>query len=195
MDLLENKIIESLKKGNEKSFELIFKTYYSRLCTYAFNYTKQLEVAEDIVKDTFLNIWNKKEKLNIKSTLSGYLFRSVHNSCINYLKREKRKNTTLSFDDLSNIDLKLKQPISTDYPLANILVKEMEAQIYEQIEKLPKQCREIFVLSRFEDLPHKKIAEKLNISENTVKVQIYRALIKLRKSIQSKSIILFNFFK
>ena len=195
MNLLENKIIESLKKGNEKSFELIFKTYYSRLCTYAFNYTKQLEVAEDIVKDTFINIWNKKEKLDIKFTLSGYLFRSVHNSCINYLKREKRKNTTLSFDDLSNIDLKLKQPISTDYPLANILVKEMENQIYEQIEKLPKQCKEIFVLSRLENLPHKKIAKKLNISENTVKVQIYRALIKLRKTIQSNSIILFNFFK
>lgn len=194
MSPLEIELLISIKEGNEKSFELIFKTYYVKLCNYAVGYTNQLEIAEDLVKDTFLNIWNKREDLEIKSSLSGYLFRCVHNSCINYLKRGKSKNT-LSLDDLSNIELKLKQPLSTDYLLENIFAKELQDYIFNQIDKLPKQCREIFTLSRFENLSHKKIAKKLDISENTVKVQIYRALLKLRKAILSILILLFNLFQ
>lgn len=194
MSPLEKELLKSLKKGNEKSFELVFKTYYSKLCTFAFDYTKQLETAEDLVKDFFVLFWNNREKLEITTSLSGYMFRSVRNSCINYLEREKKKNTSLSYDDLSNINLKIQQPISQDYPIENIFAKELETYIHFHIDKLPDNCREIFNLSRFEGLSHKKIAEQLNISENTVKVQIYRALKKLRSAISTKTILLFHFF-
>lgn len=181
----EKELILSIKKGNQKSFELVFKSYYTRLCTYAFDYTKQLETAQDLVKDFFLHFWNNRENLEIKTSLSGYLFRSVHNHCINYLTREKNRNPEIISENLYLIELKLKQPLTTDYPIGYLLAKEMEDQILGEIEKLPGQCREIFKLSRFDDLSHKKIAEKLNISENTVKVQIYRALKKLKKAIPS----------
>ena len=180
---IEKEIIESLKKGNQKSFELVFKTYYPRLCIYAYDYTKQLETAEDLVKDFFLSFWNNREKLEIKTSLSGYLFRSVHNQCLNYLQREKKKKNEVISDNLYLIELKLKQPLTTDYPIGNLLAKETENQILAVIENLPEQCREIFKLSRFDDLSHKKIAERLNISENTVKVQIYRALKKIKEAI------------
>ena len=74
--------------------------------------------------------------------------------------------------------------ISDKYPLNDLLSKELEEKIKYEIEQLPPQCREIFYLSRFEEMTHKEIAEKLNISENTVKVQVYRALVKLRKGLK-----------
>jgi RNA polymerase sigma-70 factor (ECF subfamily) len=190
---LERELINSLKKGNSKSFELIFKTYYPRLCVFAFHYTKQLESAEDLVKDVFVSIWNNHKNLEIKTSLSGYLFRSIRNSCINYLERDKNHNN-LSIEEMGRLNIKIQEPLSEDYLMGKILANELEEQIFSEIEKLPDSCKEIFKLSRFEGLPHKKIAEKLNISENTVKSQIYNGLKKLKEALSSKSIVLFNFF-
>lgn len=195
MNSLEKALIDSLKKGNHKSFELVFKTYYGKLCVYAFDYTKQMETAEDLVKDFFVDFWYNREKITVNSSLSGYLFRSVHNACINYLQRNKEKNKTSLVDDFATIEIKLKNPYSEEYPIGNIFAKELEEQLRCVVEKLPAQCKEIFVLSRVERLPHKKIAEKLNISENTVKVQIYRALCKIKAAILPVCIFLFSFFR
>jgi RNA polymerase sigma-70 factor (ECF subfamily) len=195
MNSLEKALMDSIKKGNHKSFELVFKTYYPKLCVYAFEYTRQMETAEDLVKDFFVDFWESREKISVNSSLSGYLFRSVHNACINYLKRNKEKNKTSLIDDFSSIEIKLKNPYSDEYPLGNIYAKELEEQLKIQIGKLPEQCREIFLLSRIEGLPHKKIAEKLNISENTVKVQIFRALCKLKETLLPVFVFLFSFFR
>ena len=192
---LEKELIESIKKGNSKSFELVFKTWYKRLCTFAFDYTRQLETAEDIVKDFFVAFWNNREKLEIKSSLPGYLFSSVRNACINYLLRNKERNKTISIEEVNWIEIKINEPLSNDYPIGNLLAKELEEQIFNIIEKLPEGCREIFKLSRINDLSHKNIAEQLNISENTVKVQIYRALKFLKESISIISVILFKLFQ
>ena len=192
---LEKELVESIKKGNSKSFELVFKTWYKRLCTFAFDYTRQLETAEDIVKDFFVAFWNNREKLEIKSSLPGYLFSSVRNACINYLLRNKERNKTISIEEVNWIEIKINEPLSNDYPIGNLLAKELEEQIFNIIEKLPEGCREIFKLSRINDLSHKNIAEQLNISENTVKVQIYRALKFLKESISIISVILFKIFQ
>ncbi len=190
---LERQLINSIKEGNQKSFELVFKTYYARLCTFAFGYTKQMETAEDLVKDVFVNIWNNHKKLEIKTSISAYLFRSVKNACINYLERDKNRKF-LSIDELKQQEIKIAEPLSTDYPISKILASELEDRIHTEIEKLPESCREVFKLSRFEGLSHKKIAEKLQISENTVKVQIYRALSKIKDALDSGSMLLFNLF-
>ena len=192
---LEKELIESIKKGNSKSFELVFKTYYKRLCTFAFDYTRQLETAEDIVKDFFVAFWNNREKIEIKTSLSGYLFRSIRNACINYLVRDKNGNNTISIEEVNWIKIKIKEPFSNDYPIGNLLTKELEVQIFNIIEKLPEGCREIFKLSRIDDLSHKKIAKKLNISENTVKVQIYRAIKRLKEAIYIIIMHFLNFFQ
>jgi RNA polymerase sigma-70 factor (ECF subfamily) len=191
---LERELIESIKNGNTKSFELVFKTYYKRLCTLAFDYTRQLETAEDIVKDFFVAFWDNRKTIEIKTSLSGYLFRSVRNACINYLLRNKERNNTISIEEVNWLEIKINEPLSNDYPIGNLLTKELEEQISDKIDKLPEACREIFKLSRFDDLSHKKIAVQLNISENTVKVQIYRALKHLKEAISVIAIFLLKFF-
>ncbi len=184
MTVLEQELIRSIKKGNQKSFELIFKSYYERLCRYANTFIRQKETSEDIVKDVFLKMWEKRENSQITSSLSGYLFKSVHHACLNYITREKDRNKLISENEIHILNLRMNHPVSKDYPLANLIVQELEEKIKVEIEKLPKQCQEIFKLSRINDLSHKQIAEQLGISQNTVKVQIYRALLKLKDALK-----------
>ncbi|MGD9557753.1 MAG: RNA polymerase sigma-70 factor [Mangrovibacterium sp.] len=181
---LEQELLDSIYKGNKTVFEILFKTYYNRLCAFAVNFVSRNDLAEDIVADVFLKLWEKKESVNITDSISSYLFRAVKNSCINYLNREKSRSHTISENEISLLNLKLEYLISERYPLTDLIGKELEERIKTEIEKLPGQCREIFYLSRFEDFSHKEIAEKLGISENTVKVQIYRALSKLRQGLK-----------
>ena len=181
---LEQELLSSVIKGNKKSFEILFGTYYKRLCSYAASFVSQNDLAEDIVTDVFLRMWEKRETINVHHSISSYLFQSVKNSCINFLQREKNRKYTVSENEVALLELKMKYPISDNYPLTDLLGQELEEKIKNEIEKLPKQCRDIFYLSRFEELSHKEIAEKLKISENTVKVQIYRALTKMRKGLK-----------
>jgi RNA polymerase sigma-70 factor (ECF subfamily) len=181
---LEQELLKSVFKGDKKGFEILFKTYYKRLCAYAVSFVSQNDLAEDLVTDVFLRMWEKKEAISITGSVSSYLFKSVKNSCINYLSREKSRKLMVSENEVNLLDLKMKYTISDKYPLSDLIGHELEEKIRMEIEKLPDQCREIFYLSRFEELSHKKIADRLGISENTVKVQIYRALIKLRKGLK-----------
>lgn len=193
MTPIEKELLISIRRGNQKSFELVFRSYFARLCVFAFRYTRQQETAEDLVKDVFINLWNKHEKLEINSSLSGYLFQAVRNSCINYLQRNK-SHRHLSIEELEYLNLKISEPVSNNYTEENILAKELECRILQEINKLPVSCKKIFELSRFEGLSHKKIAEKLEISENTVKVQLYRALKTIRDALSSTAIIFFQLF-
>ena len=181
---LEHELLKTVFKGSKEGFEILFRTYYKRLCAYALSFVSQNDLAEDLVIDVFLKLWEKRETLNITDSVSSYLFRSVKNSCINYLNREKSRKYTISENEVNLLNLKMEYTISDKYPLTDLIGKELEEKIRMEVEKLPVQCREIFYLSRFEELSHKEIAKKLGISENTVKVQIYRALIKLRKELK-----------
>lgn len=181
---LEGELLISLFKGNKKGFEILFRTYYKRLCAYAVSFVTINNVAEDIVSDVFLNLWEKKDSLNITSSVSSYLFQAVKNSCINYLNREKSRKLLISENEVNLLDLKMDYFLSDKYPMGDLIGRELEEKIKLEIEKLPEQCRLIFYMSRIDELSHHQIAEKLGISENTVKVQIYRALTKLRAGLK-----------
>lgn len=177
---LEGELLISVFKGNKKGFEILFRTYYKRLCAYAVSFVTINNVAEDIVSDVFVNLWEKKGSLNITKSVSSYLFQAVKNSCINYLNREKSRKQLVSENEVNLLELKVEYSLSDKYPLGDLIRQELEEKINLEIVKLPEQCRLIFYMSRVDELSHKQIAEKLGISENTVKVQIYRALSKLR---------------
>ncbi len=177
---LEQELIKSISKENKKGFEILFRTYYKRMCAYALTFVSQADIAEDIVEDVFIKLWEKRATLNFTGSVSSYLFRSVKNSCINYLTREKNRKQTVSENEINLLNLKINYPVSDNYPLLDLIGKELEEKIKEEIDKLPAQCKEVFNLSRFEELSHQEIADKLGISKNTVKVHMYRALSKLR---------------
>ena len=176
MTSLESNLIENLQKGSNEAFEIIFKTYFSVLTKYAMTFVNTLQEAEDLVEDCFLWIWHKKESITIDSSLRAYLFTLVKHKCLDLKKKEqikiKYKNQILEthkFDDHH------EKP-------STLLVKELDEQINDEINKLPNQCRRIFKMNRFEGLKYKEIAEKLDISIATVKTQMSLALTKLKKA-------------
>ena len=193
MNELEHQLLISVKNGDIKSFELIFKSYYVRLQKYAFSIVKEKEIAGDLVKDTFIKWWENRFELSVNTSLNGFLYKSVHNICINYVTR-KPKNIIANASDLQTPIEKLALSTADDYPIESIYASEMEMQIEKAVAKLPEQCKEIFLLSRHFNLSHSEIGKKLNISTNTVKVQIYRALIKLKKDLKEYLPVIFIFF-
>lgn len=175
-------LINAVREGNYSAFETLFKSYYTYLFQVARVYLKSEEDAQDLIQDFFVKIWEQPALLDVKTSLKGYLHASIYNACINNVLRQYHKTRKINdtvLNDLTNI---LRAP-DTDLPETNLLAAEMENVIGSAIDKLPQECNKIFHMSRFEELSHREIAERLNISENTVKVQIYRALLKIKNAI------------
>lgn len=181
---LEITLLDEIKNGNVKSFELVFKSYYPRLCKYAKSMIHDYDASSDIVKDVFIKWWEKSNSITVNTAISAYLYKSVHNSCINYIQRVLKNKVIFYESDLADSSNELISPASYDYQLAKLGTQELYTAIEQSINKLPDHCREIFILSRIKQKSHAEISNQLGISPNTVKVQIYRALLKLKKDLK-----------
>ena len=166
-------------KGDDTVFfENLFREYYQRLCLYACVYVHNPDDAEGIVKDVFIKMWENRKTIEIRTTQTGYLYAAVRNHCINFLEREKKKHRDIMLKLPEDISFSV---ISDTYDISDeIAARELEERIKELIEVLPQQCREIFIMSRFDNMPYDQIAQALNITSGTVKTQIFRALNKIR---------------
>lgn len=178
MDNEEQHIITEIRSGNQLTFEKLFREYFKRLTLYAFKFVHNEEIAKDIVQEFFIRLYESKEKMNIKSSLKHYLFQSVRNHCLNYIKQkgihEKYRTDTLYSGEISEAD-----------PYDKIAENELEIKIAEIVSHLPDQCQKIFLLSRQDGMKNKEIAEQLNISVRTVETQISKALKVLREKLSS----------
>jgi RNA polymerase sigma-70 factor (ECF subfamily) len=181
---LDFEILSGLRNGDKKSFNLLFESYYENLCHYTASILHDHDSAEDIVQDLFADIWIQRNRLNIETSLSSYLYRSVYHATLDYLKHLKVRDR---FESV----LSLQPPISYD---DSMVISEMAKQIENSINQLPEQCRLIFKLSRVENLKYREIAEKLEISENTVDTQIRRALNRLKEDLKDYLVIILFLF-
>ncbi len=173
-----------IKEGDEKSFELLFKALFNELCNYAIQYTADRFLAEEIVQDVFIKIWQNCEEITPTKSIKSYIFQAVHNACINSIIQKKNKK------NIHNVFLSDEswEIIQESAQIDSFLLERLEAQDTEQIIKqiirtLPTGCGEIFILSRFENRSNQEIAEQLNVSISTVRTQIYRALDKISEGL------------
>ncbi|WP_170120686.1 RNA polymerase sigma-70 factor [Dyadobacter jejuensis] len=176
VDFTDPELVQAIRKGDERAFEVAFRTYYERLCQYAGSLLKDDDEAEEVVQTVFLNIWEKRESLEITLSLKSYLYRAVHNYCLNRFKHNAIKKTHQEYS----------RHILTphhDSVTEAIQSQELEEKIEMAISKLPEQCQVTFRMSRFEELRYQEIANQLGVSIKTVENQIGKALRILRQEL------------
>jgi len=182
MALSDKEIWEKIKTSDTKSFELLFNRYHDQLCLYSYGLVADEDATEEIVNDVFLKIWTKRNQIHINIGIKPYLFRCVFNACVDYINQNHVITKRLNMD----IDQQINKLVDSneEYIFNSLQSKEVEKDVLSAIEQLPNQCKIIFCLSRFELLTYAEISERLNISVNTVKTQISRALYSLRKQLR-----------
>lgn len=166
-------LINRLKKGEEAAYELLFKEYYQLLTVFANKYLNDIENAKEIVQDLFVHLYEKRDHLDINSSLKSYLFRSTHNRCINYINAQKIRNKYA--DHVKQIDTGKENSLENE-----VNKTELEHALYKAIDDLPPKCQIIFKMNRFEGLSNSEIANKLSLSKRTIETQISKALKILR---------------
>lgn len=153
--------------------EKMYKAHYKSLRNVVENIVGDKEASHDIVQDVFLKLWSKKENVDLIRNQKAYLTRSVINSSLTYLETNKDRVR------LSGIDVE-----AAGSPETGIMAKELEARIEVALAGLPPKCKAIFVLSRFEGMKYKEIADHLDVSEKTVENQVGIALKKMREDLK-----------
>lgn len=191
--MTESELLNRLKTGEEASFEIIFKKHFTGLCLFAEHFLKDTHAAEEIVEEYFCNLWENCQSTHITTSLRGYLYKSIYHRCLKYIRYQKLQRKYLT-NQYQFSDKEILESASEDYPAVNLITKELEDKISSVIDALPRQCKKIFCMNRFENLTYAEIAEKLGISQNTVKTQMSRALQKLRVELKDYLVIVAAIF-
>lgn len=169
-------ITQTATINNDVDFEVLFKAHYSSLCSYANMYLNDLDAAEDMVQEVFFKFWQNMADTEIRTSVKSYLFRAVRNACLNLIDHLKVRE---EYGKHLKIEMPGGPVTDSDEPI----VSELEERIRVAIDALPPERRKIFILSRYEGLKYKEIADKHGISVKTVENQMGKALAFLREQL------------
>ena len=139
---------------SKADFELLFTTHYSKLCSYANGFLKDLDASEEIVQEVMVKIWMNREELKINTSIESYIFRAVRNGSLNLLKHVNIREEYKSFKERENESLQ--------HSLEDEMIStELEGKIRQAIDQLPLERRKIFIMSRYNGLTYNEIASRL----------------------------------
>ncbi|WP_245224678.1 RNA polymerase sigma factor [Pseudozobellia sp. WGM2] len=176
IDFNEDRLLAArLKSGDEMAYDTLMNQYYVLLCNYAFTFTKNRDNAEDIVQNVMVDLWIKRKKIKPELSLKNYLYKSVYNGFISQYRKEK----PVIYLEKKHIDA-----VDAIMESNQEEVQRLIRLVNREIEKLPRKCREIFLLNKKDGLTHTEISEHLNISTKTVEGHITRAFKTLKDSLE-----------
>jgi RNA polymerase sigma-70 factor (ECF subfamily) len=190
MDPLENgeALVQEFKKGSQEEFAFYFRYYYRPLCYFAAQLVEGSSEAEDIVKDSFIKLWNNRDNFNDPNYIKAFLYTTTRNACLNHLRHRQVKNTYRK-------EMTYREGAGEkEQVLQQMIRAELMEEIYHEIEKLPEKQRQVFKLAYFEELKNNEIAQQMNISIFTVKQHKAKALTTLRMRFTDKQLALFLLF-
>ncbi len=168
----EAELLEMLQNNRSEAIDLLFRRHYRFVCQAAYRVLPDGHLIEDLAQDVFYELWKKREKLNITTSVRAYLKRAVINKTLNYIRSQRMK-----FSDVEDHSHEMGMPATALIDLQN---EELTAVLHKAIDDLPERCRIVFTLSRFEEYSYQQIATELEISTKTVENQISKALKLLR---------------
>ena len=158
---------------SNNQFEKLYKRFQPSLINYAYYLTRSSEDSVELVNDVFLSVWNKRNRLKLDSNLKTYLYTAVKNRSINYIK--KNKLVTVFDEQIDTL---------SDFEADHSLLEKEQLIIIQQImNDLPSKCKQVFAMSRIDQLSNKEIASLLDISIKTVEAKITKALKIFRKKL------------
>lgn len=176
-------LVKALKGGNQLAFSIVYKTYAAQTFSLAFKYLLNKELAEDAVQNLFLKLWLKKEEIDETKPINRYLFTMLKNDLLNTL-RDSKKNIYLLEDCLSMV-LELEDDSQNE----NLKQEQMNI-IQQALEQLSPQRRKVFEMKVSGKYSNQEIADKLNLSINTIKFQYSQSLKQIRSTVGELSLLL-----
>ena len=168
-------LIRAIKGGDTKSFDELFEKYYDRYFSFACALLHDENAAEDVLQNVFLKIWIGRDRLDETRNLESYLLVSVRNEIFDHLRL--KYNQTSVYDDVSE-----KEDLSADIE-AGIALSETSLMMNQMISQMPPQRQRVFMMSRYENMSSKEIADRLGLSVRTVDNHIYLAVRDLKQII------------
>ncbi|MEJ5053446.1 RNA polymerase sigma factor [Sphingobacterium sp. MYb382] len=183
----DKRLLQQLQAGETMALEVVINKYQREVCYFATNLLKDEDVAEEIVDDGFLKIWNGRQEFASLKDLRSYLYVVIRNACLDYLKSPRNRR-------LDTIEEKANLVPSEENIEAQLIYSELLSAVYEEVCKLPFKQREVFLLSFFEGLSTQEIALKLGISTNAVFINKHEATKAIRLIFKEKNPFLYLLF-
>uniref|UniRef100_UPI0032162FA5 RNA polymerase sigma factor n=1 Tax=uncultured Draconibacterium sp. TaxID=1573823 RepID=UPI0032162FA5 len=174
MTIEEKILLNEIKKKNREVFEFLFDQYYPILVKFSEGYLHDIHACEDVVQTFFISFWTGSENMNITTSIKSYFFTSVKNLCLNRIRdlKVRDKHEIQYVESLINIE-----------PDEKLIDPEILFFINKAVESLPSQMSEIFRQKYFQGKQVKEIASILDVTEGTVKTQLFRARAILRNKL------------
>lgn len=174
-DLPDELLLEKQREGNAAAYNILFKRYYDSLYKYALKNVKDSFTAEELTMDVMLRLWEKKGEIEVLNDLKAYLFRSIKNAIYNHYRKKILTTVPLETDEV------VRTLISADDALQT---KELNQFYLQKLAQLSPQRRQVFQMSREENMTYPEIAKNMNLSVNTVENYMVATLRYFRKEIK-----------
>ena len=171
--------IQAILDGDAQAFTILVDQHKNLVYTVALRMLKNKEEAEEVAQDTFIKVFKSLNKFKGECKLSTWIYRIAYNSCLDQLKRNKRKKQEVAYAEFNGTEI-----ADMNTALTTIAQKERAQMIQKCMEQLPAKDAALLTLFYFEEKKLNEMAIVLNLSENTVKVQLFRARAKFAKLIQ-----------
>ncbi len=168
----DQSLLAALRLGDESAFDTLFRRYYAPLCRYAYPLTDHdIDEAEEVVQQIFVKCWDQRATLAVQWSVKAYLYKMVYNRCLNRIRDARTREQYKIYN---------AQQLEQGHDPQSGSARELSERLQKALLALPRECRRIFELSRFEELKYREIADQLNISIKTVETQMGKALRILR---------------
>ena len=164
-------LLAQLLSGNESAFDFLFRKYYKLLIISALRFLQDQDLAQSLVQDCFVRVWEKRNELNHVEDIYSYLGFMVRNQCIDHLRKAKRAQQVQITDQVDFLQSETEEGIDAN---------DLSSRLWQSVTNLPERCRMAFEYSRIDGLPYSQIAVKMGISQKGVEALISRALKLLR---------------
>lgn len=165
-------LLAQIKQGNEKAFRVLFEKHYRPLCLYLRSFTPDMDTAQELAQNAFVDFWNRRNEIEIQTSVKSYLFRMGYNLFLNGLRYKKKQETLLEELKREALEQEMQRPEDQ--------LKEATEKLKKIVETLPPKCQEILQM-KMQGYKYQEIADQLDISVKTVESQMRIAYIKIRE--------------